>query len=59
VLGDPSAVDLPLNLVRHYEQSHWSICADYCDTLGIAEHELAGIYAESLRWANTQLNSAV
>jgi c-di-GMP-related signal transduction protein len=59
LLGEPSPVDLPLNLVRHYEQNRWDICADYCDTLGIAEHELAGIYAESLRWANKQLHAAL
>jgi c-di-GMP-related signal transduction protein len=57
LLGEPSPIDLPLNLIRHYEQSKWELCACVCRTLAITEAELTNLYLESLRWAHQQIHN--
>ena len=59
LLGEPSPIDLPLRLIRYYEQSQWEVCAVACRTLGITEAELTNLYLESLRWANQQIHNFV
>jgi c-di-GMP-related signal transduction protein len=58
LLGNPSPIDLPLRLVRHYERSDWELCAGFCSTLAISEAELASIYLESLDWANQNVQNS-
>jgi c-di-GMP-related signal transduction protein len=57
LLGEPSPIDLPLNLIRHYEQSDWEACASVCRTLTMTEAELTNLYLESLRWAHQQIHN--
>ncbi len=57
LLGEPSPIDLPLNLIRYYEQSQWEVCAAACRSLNITEAELTTLYLDSLRWANQQIQN--
>jgi c-di-GMP-related signal transduction protein len=58
LLGEASSVDLPLRLVRRYEQSHWDICSHFCRTLAITEADLTNLYLDSLHWATTQIHAS-
>jgi c-di-GMP-related signal transduction protein len=57
LLGEPSTIDLPLSLIRYYEQSQWEVCAAACRSLSLTEAELTTIYLDSLRWANQQIHN--
>jgi len=56
--GEASPVDLPLSLIRHYEQGDWEICAALCRTLHISDAELTNIYMDSLQWATQQISDS-
>ena len=55
--GEPSSIEIPLTLVRAYEQSHWETCSAICHTLDLPESDLTTLYLDSLRWAHQQIHN--
>ncbi len=55
LLGEDSPAELPLRLIRCYEQSDWEACSSLCHALGLPEADLARIYVQSLQWATLQV----
>jgi EAL and modified HD-GYP domain-containing signal transduction protein len=58
LLGEESPIDLPLCLVRHYEQNQWDLCSSFCHMLAITEADLAQLYLDSLHWATKQIRDS-
>ena len=52
LLGQPNDLRPVLDLVTAYEHSEWRECERLCAQLGVDEPTIAGLYRDSLTWAN-------
>ncbi len=52
LLGQPNDLRPVLELVTAYERSQWGECERLCAQLGVEEPTIAGLYRDSLTWAN-------
>ncbi len=58
LLGKDSAADLPLRLIRCYEQNEWESCATLRQNIALAEDDLVRLYLEALQWAISQVRDS-
>jgi c-di-GMP-related signal transduction protein len=52
LLGETNPTSLPLLLIRSFEKGAWGACSCEAQCLGVSEETLAGLYVESVQWAN-------
>jgi EAL and modified HD-GYP domain-containing signal transduction protein len=52
LLGEVNPASLPLSLIRGFEKGAWGTCACEAQRMGVGEETLAGLYVESVQWAN-------
>lgn len=52
LLGDINPASLPLGLIRSFENGAWGACSCGAQRMGVSEETLAGLYVESVQWAN-------
>ncbi len=52
LLGATNSASLPLSLIRSFENGAWGACAHEAQRMGVSEETLAGLYIESVQWAN-------
>ena len=52
LLGETNSASLPLCLIRSFEGGVWGRCSLAAQCLSVSEETLAGLYVESVRWAN-------
>ena len=52
LLGEINPASLPLSLIRSFEHGAWGACSRQAQCMGVSEETLAGLYVESVQWAN-------
>jgi EAL and modified HD-GYP domain-containing signal transduction protein len=52
LLGEVNPASLPLSLIRSFEKGAWGACSCEAQRMGVSEEVLAGLYVESVQWAN-------